>query len=95
MEVFSHDQGWSRGSRISVSSVTSRRKRDGHVRLDQETGFRIPPVSASSGGRENPAYRGTLLIRNCLSLGPYSRPVPRALRWSLGGGHFFMREVPL
>ena len=27
-------------------------------------------------------YRGTSLIRNCHSLGPYSRPIPRALRWS-------------
>ena len=27
-------------------------------------------------------YRVTSLIRNRLSLGPYSRPMPRALRWS-------------
>ena len=27
-------------------------------------------------------YRGTSLIRNCPPLGPYSRPVPRALWWS-------------
>ena len=27
-------------------------------------------------------YRGTSLIRNCLLLGPYSRPVPRGLWWS-------------
>ena len=27
-------------------------------------------------------YRGTSLIRNCPPLGPYSRPIPRALRWS-------------
>ena len=27
-------------------------------------------------------YRGTSLIRNCLVLGPYSRLVPRTLRWS-------------
>jgi len=30
--------------------------------------------------------RGTLLIRKRLSLGPYSRPMPRALWWSWGGG---------
>ncbi|KAJ1486119.1 hypothetical protein T484DRAFT_2358500 [Baffinella frigidus] len=29
-----------------------------------------------------PLYRGTSLIRNRLPLGPYSRPMPRALRWS-------------
>jgi hypothetical protein len=27
-------------------------------------------------------------------LGPYSRPMPRVLWWSWGGGHFLMREVP-
>ena len=27
-------------------------------------------------------YRGTSPIRNCSPLGPYSRPMPRALRWS-------------
>ena len=27
-------------------------------------------------------YRGTSLIRKRLLLGPYSRPLPRALRWS-------------
>ena len=29
-------------------------------------------------------YRGTSLIRNCLLIGPYSRPLRRALRWSQG-----------
>ena len=27
-------------------------------------------------------YRSTALIRNNHSLGPYSRPIPKALRWS-------------
>jgi len=27
-------------------------------------------------------YRGTSLIRNCFLPGPYSRTMPRALRWS-------------
>ena len=27
-------------------------------------------------------YRGTSLIRNSAPLGPYSRTMPRALRWS-------------
>ena len=26
-------------------------------------------------------YRGTSLIRNCTPLGPYSRTMPRVLRW--------------
>ena len=38
-------------------------------------------------------YRGTSLIRNCFLLGPYSRPMPRAL--VLGGLKFLMSEVPL
>ena len=33
-------------------------------------------------------YRGTSLIRNGHSLGLYSRPVLRALWWSVGGGGF-------
>ena len=40
-------------------------------------------------------YRGNSLIRNNLPLGPYSRPMPWALRWSWGGGLFLMNEVPL
>ena len=31
-------------------------------------------------------YRGSSLIRKLHPLGPYSRPMPRALSWSLGGG---------
>ena len=41
------------------------------------------------------SYRGTSLIKNHPLLGPYSRPMPRTLRWSYGGGLFFMSEVPL
>ena len=42
-----------------------------------------------------PTYRGTSLIRYSAPLEPYSRTMPRALRWSLGGGVFLMNEVPL
>ena len=40
-------------------------------------------------------YRVTSLIRNSDPLGPYSRTMPRALRWSWGRGLFLMSEVPL
>ena len=41
-------------------------------------------------------YRGTSLIRKRLPLGTYSRPMPRALRKSRGGGgSFLMSEAPL
>ena len=40
-------------------------------------------------------YRGTSLMRNSASVGPYSRNVPRALWWSLREGLFLMSEVPL
>ena len=33
-------------------------------------------------------YRGTSPIRSVLLLGPYSRLMPGALRWSYGGGSF-------
>ena len=39
------------------------------------------------------AYRGTLVIRNNPPVGPYSRIMLRALRWSYGGGHFLMSEA--
>jgi len=39
-------------------------------------------------------YRGTSLIRNNPHVGPYSRPMPRALV-VLGGGRFLMIEVSL
>ena len=50
-------------------------------------------VFGSNVGRQS--YRGTSLIRKRLPLGPYSRPIPRALWWSMGGGLFLMSEVPL
>ena len=40
------------------------------------------------------SYRGASLIRNRPPLGPYSRPMPRALCWSWGGWLFLMSEVP-
>ena len=41
------------------------------------------------------SYSGTSLIRNRFLLGPYSRTMPRALRWSWVGVLFLMSEVPL
>ena len=38
-------------------------------------------------------YRGSSLIRNCLLLGPYSRPMPRTLRW-LGRGVVLCTRYP-
>jgi hypothetical protein len=48
----------------------------------QSSGFRVygPPHALSKPSV--PKYSGTSLIRNCLFLGPYSRAMPRALRWS-------------
>ena len=40
-------------------------------------------------------YRGTSLIRNSLLLGPYTRTMPRALRWSYGGGGSYERGTPV
>jgi len=41
------------------------------------------------------AYRGTSLIRNNPSLGPYIRLVPRALWWCWGGGGSYERGSPV
>ena len=40
-------------------------------------------------------YRGTSPVRKRLPSGPSSRDMPRALRWSYGGGLFVISEVPL
>ena len=40
-------------------------------------------------------YRVTSLRRNNHSLGPYSRTVPRALRWFYAGARVLVSEVPL
>jgi len=55
----------------------------------------MPPWGYMHGGRVGIAYRGTSLIRNRLPLGPYGKPMTRALWWSQGGGCFLMSEVPL
>jgi len=40
-------------------------------------------------------YRGTSLVRYSNLVGPYRRPVPRALCWFWGGEGFLMSEGPL
>ena len=40
-------------------------------------------------------YRGASLTKKRTPLGPYSRPMPRAVRGSKGGRRFLMSEVPL
>ena len=42
-----------------------------------------------------PSGTGTSLRRNRPTLGPYSRPMPRALWLSLGGGLLLMSELTL
>jgi len=39
-------------------------------------------VAWRAGRQQAAAYRGTSLIRNNPPVGPYSRPMPRALWWS-------------
>jgi hypothetical protein len=43
----------------------------------------------------DPAYRGTSIIKNSASLGPYSRNMPMATWWPYGGELFLMSEMPL
>ena len=52
-------------------------------------------MSPSKWRGTKPAYMGTSLIRNIAPIGLYSRTIPRALWWVLGGGPFLMSEVPL
>ena len=59
---------------------------DGSVLLWAEgVASRVTPYYDPDNSLRVRCYRGTSLIRNVLLLAPYSRPMPRALRWSYGG----------
>ena len=47
--------------------------------------FRVEGVKGWVQGSGFRGHRGSSLIRNSPLLGPYSRAMPRALRWSEGG----------
>ena len=51
--------------------------------------------SLESGAQLGGVYRGTSLTRKRTPLGPYSRPMPRVVWVSQGGGRFLMGEIPL
>ena len=70
-------QGW--GFRVSVSGLLYDGLRFGGSGAAQ---------GEFQGERPHHYYRGASLIRNRPPLGPYSRPLPRALWCSWGGGHF-------
>ena len=59
------------------------------------------PSDSRNSSTENQArgslgrYRGSSLVRKRAPLGPYSRPLPRVLWRSSGGGRFLLGEVPL
>ena len=58
----------------------------------------IPTLAVFEWGRRERSralYRGTSIMRTPPPLGPYCRPMPRALWWLQGGGLFLMSEVPL
>ena len=64
----------------------------------ESLGFRNREICYYRRGRHvRPAamYRGTSLIRNRPTLGPYRRPMLRVQGGSQGGGCFLMGEVPL
>ena len=48
-----------------------------------------------SSPREGYLYRDTSLIRNRHPLGPCSKPMPKVLGGSSGGGRFLVSEVAL
>ena len=49
----------------------------------------VPLAIPGAGPTIRPPYRDTSLIRNTPPVAPYSRNMPRALRWSWGEGAFF------
>jgi len=59
------------------------------------SGFRTTVHSVMPHQSVGCLYRGISLVRINPTLGPYPRPVPRALLWSWVAGLFPMSEVPL
>ena len=74
-------------------------------RFSRDTQSHIPPsilvyedsraagslcTSSIQSLRRAARYRGTSLIKNCPTLGPYNRPAPGTLWWSWGGGGGFL-----
>ena len=61
--------------------------------LDAMVGMEV--VEAATAADTVEADRGTWLVRKRTPLRPYSRPVPRVIGGSFGGGYFLMGGVPL
>ena len=55
----------------------------------------VPPTPHTLNPEFPEPYRGTSLIRNRPTLGPYSRPMPGALWLSQGCWRFLMSEATL
>ena len=51
----------------------------------------LPSASTCSFQGAGSRYTGTSLIKNSAPLGPYSRPMPRAMWWSQGS--FILRAM--
>ena len=76
-------RGWWGGEVGGRGGVSEGRARDAHPSYEE----------APSSARVLP-YRGTSRIRNNPPLGPYSSPMPRALRWSQEEGSY-ARDPPV
>ena len=63
-------------------------------RRDLKRVSNLPPAAPASM-RHGSIYRGILLIRDHLPLGPYSRALPRALWWYQGGAFSYERGTPV
>ena len=63
-----------------------------HVIIEMIWWTGLAPWKAPATSSER--CRGTSLIRNNLPVGPYSRPMPRALMWSSGVGVFLWARYP-
>ena len=80
---------WMKRQRVRWAEVSSA----GSVRGDTYVFCSSTAVQEIGGGRGG--FRATSLGRNRRSVGPYSRPMPRALWWCQGRLLFLMSEVPM
>ena len=74
------------GARINPKGPEERPPGNRHLLLTKYLTGPLCPVEC---------YRSTSLVRKRTLLGPYRRPMPRALWWPRGGQRFLMNEVPL
>ena len=84
------------GAQLTPRNRTHVFRVDRHIRAQSEMAVNFLRRTSDNFSNRSRSRQSTGLPRSFFKgspLGPYSRPMPRALRWSYGGGLFLMSEV--